>query len=181
MTRFPALLATVLVAATIPGATVSAQRTSGTAVRAARVPVRGVPTRVLPGTSDAAFATIQGNSLTATNGPLPNAIVRLRDVRYGRMVESQITDHAGLFAFSRVDPGNYIVELLEAEQRVVATSDLVSVNAGDSASTLVRLPLRLSATGRLGAASSQLLGVLSAAAASGVLAVKPTGEDISPR
>jgi hypothetical protein len=164
------------------GTVLSAQRPADNAARATRVPIRAVAPKVLPGTTDRAFATIQGNALDATNGALPNSMVRLRDVRYGRVEDTQITDSSGLFTFRNVEPGSYIVELIEAQQRVLATSDLVSVNAADSASTIVKLPLRIQLMGgRLGSATSQVLAVLSAAATSGVLAVRPTGEDVSPR
>src|SRR5689334_19965968 len=63
---------------------------------------------------------ISGNALTATNAPLSGAAVRLRDARYGRILDSQTTDAAGVFEFKPVDPGSYVVELLGNDQRVAA-------------------------------------------------------------
>src|SRR5207248_1946621 len=40
---------------------------------------------------------IQGNALSSTNGQLSHVIVRLRDARYGRIVETQLTDDSGMF------------------------------------------------------------------------------------
>src|SRR5262245_40064426 len=50
-----------------------------------------------------AFSTIQGNALNSLNAALPSSPVRLRDARYGRIVGTQMTDHAGLFSFGSVD------------------------------------------------------------------------------
>src|SRR5215510_2058536 len=75
-------------------------------------PVRAAVPPVLPGTRLAVFSTIQGNALDAANGALPNAPVRLRDARSGRVAAAQVTDTAGVFSFGPIDPGLYIIELL---------------------------------------------------------------------
>src|SRR5687767_8231015 len=72
-------------------------------------PWRAATPPVLPGTTERAFATIQGNALDSADNALPNGIVRLRDVRFGRIVDLQVTDQSGLFAFRTVDPGSYVV------------------------------------------------------------------------
>jgi hypothetical protein len=149
---------------------------------------RGVTPNILPGTQESAFTTIQGNALSSTNGQLANSIVRLRDARLGRIVDSQVTDRSGLFAFRAVDPGNYVVELVGNDQTVLAASQVLSVNAGDAVSAVVRLPFRIPPfAGLLGHSVPQAATVSSAAAASGVLAedVATTSSqplvDISPR
>ena len=60
---------------------------------------------LIPGTRSNVFTTIQGNALNSTNGVLSDTVVRLRDIRFGRVVEVTTTDKAGLFAFRAVDPG----------------------------------------------------------------------------
>src|SRR5262245_43131526 len=49
-----------------------------------------------PLSRDVLLGMIQGNALTATNGQVANAAVRLRNARYGGIVDSQLTDHSGL-------------------------------------------------------------------------------------
>jgi hypothetical protein len=145
---------------------------------------RGATPTILPGTSESAFTTIQGNALSSTNGQLANALVRLRDARYGRIVDTQVTDRSGLFAFRALDPGNYVVELLGNDQSVLAASEVLSVNAGDSVSAVVRLPFRIPPfAALLGHSGPQAAAIAAAAAASGVLAedVVSTGQDISPQ
>src|SRR5215469_15409240 len=94
--------------------------------------------------TEAFSTTIQGNALTSTNGQLTQTFVRLRDARYGRIMDTVMTDKSGLFAFHAVDPGNYIVEIMSADQTsVLAASQMLSVNAGDVVSAVVKLPFRL--------------------------------------
>jgi hypothetical protein len=155
---------------------------------AARATVRrgGVP-NILPGTDESAFTLIQGNALNSTNGQLANSLVRLRDARLGRIVDTQVTDHSGLFAFRGVDPGNYVVELVGNDQTVLAASQMLSVDAGEAVSAVVRLPFRVPPfSGLLGRTAAQAATVAAAATASGVLAENvvrtPSAvTDISPR
>jgi hypothetical protein len=137
---------------------------------------------VLSGTQATAFATIQGNALSATNAALPESLVRLRDARHGRIVETQRADRSGLFAFRAVDPGSYVVELLSNDQRVLAASQVLHVNARETTSAVVRLPFRGAPLGGLlGHSTPQIATILSAAAASGVLATQVTADAVSPQ
>ena len=87
---------------------VSAQQPGGAAPAGAAVDRRSRDAgancrapKILPGTRPNVFSAIQGNALTSTNGALPDATVRLRDARAGQIIETQMTDQAGLFAFPR--------------------------------------------------------------------------------
>ena len=140
------------------------------------------PGRILAGTRTSTFATIQGNALNGANGPLADANVRLRDARFGRVSSSQLTDKAGLFAFGAVEPGSYVVELIDRSNVVLATSELLTVGAGDTASAIVKLPSRIQTFGTLFSHGiQQALAVTAAAAAAGVLAQSATGVDASAR
>src|SRR5690349_2147563 len=94
---------------------VSAQQPGAAPQRMARA-VRVDTPRLLPGTRPSVFGAIQGNALSSTNSILPNAPVRLRDARAGHILQTQITDQAGLFSFAGVEPGSYIVELMGQDQ-----------------------------------------------------------------
>src|SRR5262245_30353917 len=123
------IVATVVAAASLrsnaqqppPGSTASARTTTS-----ART-VRG-----LPGTRADAFAPIQGNALNSSDGALSDGVVRLRDARYGRVVDITRIDKSGTFAFRNVDPGSYIVELVGPDQTVLAASQVLDVNSGDA-------------------------------------------------
>jgi len=171
------IVATVVAAASLrsnaqqppPGSTASARPTART--------VRG-----LPGTRADAFATIQGSALNSSDGALSDGVVRLRDARYGRVVDTTRIDKSGTFAFRHVDPGSYIVELVGPDQTVLAASQVLDVNSGDAVAATVKLPYRVPPAGGVGGhAVASALVVTAAAAASGVLATAVAGEDASPR
>jgi hypothetical protein len=175
--RLAAILLTVLMAGPAAG-----QPPQGSPASAVSVP-RGAGVNVM--------TLIQGNAFTSTNAPLADTLVRLRNARTGRIVASTRTDRAGLFAFRPSDPGSYIVELVgpadpgnpgNNDQRVLAASEILNVDAGDAASVIVRLPFRLQPyAGVLGHTVASALLVTATAAAAGVLASQVAGEPVSPR
>ena len=101
----------------------------------------------------------------------------------GRVVRSLRTDEFGLFAFRTVDPGSYIVELLDTDDtKVLAASTLIHVNAGEVGAAVVREPILLQSIEPLvGFAGAHANAVASAAAANGILSSEVTGDDVSPR
>lgn len=129
-----------------------------------------------------ALGTIQGNALNSTNGQLPNMAVRLRDARFGRIIDTQLTDQSGLFTFKALDPGSYIVEMMSADQSVLAASQVLNINAGEAASAVVKLPFRIPPfAGVLGNTTpSTAAAVTAEAAASSVLAVTTVGDPTCP-
>jgi hypothetical protein len=124
---------------------------------------------------------IQGNAVTSANGPLPGTIVRLRDARFGRVIETQRTDKSGTFAFKVVDPGTYIVELLGQDQKVLAASQILNVNAGEAVSAIVRLPVHMTPfAGLLNSSIAPAAAMMATqAVATGITAVVPTAP-VSP-
>jgi hypothetical protein len=160
-----------------------ARPSAATAKAPARTIIQHGPTpTVLPGTSESAFTTIQGNALDSMSGSLPNAAVRLRDARLGGIVDTQLTDGSGLFAFRAVDPGSYVVELMGNDQSILAASQVLDVDAGQAVSAIVRLPFRIPPfAGLLGHSAAQAATITSAAAAAGVLATSVTGSAASPQ
>jgi hypothetical protein len=147
----------------------------------AQSPSRITKPTVLPGTPASAFATIHCQALTATNQPLANVSLRVRDARLGRIITTQKTDAEGRVGFDQMDPGSYIIELIGDDQTIRATSQLLHVNAGEVIATVVRLPSRLAVfAGLLSHSAPQAAAIAAAAAAAGVLAVQSTN-DVSPR
>ena len=132
---------------------------------------------MLPGTPSGVLATVQGNALSATNGPMPNTLMRLRDARFGRIVDTQVTDKSGTFAFKVLDPGSYVVEMLANDQKtLLAASQILHVNAGDALSAVVRLPMHIPPfAGLLGSNIAPTAALIaSQATATGIAAVVPT-------
>jgi hypothetical protein len=155
------------------------QAANSTAARAAaRSPV---PRVALAQARKDSLASIQGNALDSANRQLNNVMVRLRDARFGHIVDTQLTDKSGLFAFKSLEPGSYIVELMSNDQTILAASQLLSVNAGEVVSAVVKLPFRISPfSGLVGSTTmAAAAAVTAAAAASGIATVVKTNP-ISP-
>jgi hypothetical protein len=143
----------------------------------AQGPAAGPKTiRVVAGRGPRAnLSTIQGNALNSSNGPLPSGTVRLRDARFGGIVDQQVTDRSGFFAFTAVDPGNYVVEIVGPDKTILAASQIVNVNAGETASAVVKLPFKISPFANvLGHTVQSALAVTAAAASSAVLTAAVT-------
>ena len=124
-----------------------------------------------------AVGTIQGNALNSMNGQLAHATVRLRDTRFGRIVGTQVTDQSGIFTFQNVDPGSYVVEMTGNDDSVLASSDLLNINAGEAVSTLVKLPFRVPPFAQIigGPTLNSASAIVTMAAASGLVAVTAVG------
>ena len=139
--------------------------------------------KLLPGTKPGVLSTIAGKAMTSTNAPMGSTLIRLRDVRFGRVVATTITDKAGQFEFKGVDVGSYIVEMMTPSSDVVLASLRYCQRRtpGEILSTLLRMPLASPALGSLlsGSAPSALSAaqaVTAAAASSNTPAATPAGE-----
>jgi hypothetical protein len=138
--------------------------------------------KLLPGTQTNVLTTIQGTASDANGKASPSTFVRLRDARFGAVVDSQITDQAGRFTFSGVEPGNYVVEMMASDRKTpLATSQILSVNAGEAVLALVKAPLRvLPFAGLLNSSIAPSAAMMATqAAATGIAAVVPTAP-VSP-
>jgi len=141
------------------------------------VVARTSTTRLVASTPTSLVGTIQGSALTSTNGHLANAIVRLRDARFGKILGNQVTDKLGLFEFDGLEPGTYIVEMMGQDQSVLASSQLLSVNAGEAVSAVVKLPFRVPPySSVLSSSKAALFALATQAATSAILAVAPVGD-----
>ena len=106
-------------------------------------PNSSASTKLLPGTRTGVLSTIEGKAMNAVNTPMSGATVRLRDARAGRIVNTTTTDKLGAFVFREIDPGTYVVELMN-NNAVIASSPLLNVGTGDAVSALVRVPFTAS-------------------------------------
>ncbi len=159
--------------------TVSALAIAATSL-SAQSPAAAAASRLLHGTRAGVLASIQGNAVSSTNGSLTDTLVRLRDARFGRIIDTVMTDKQGMFVFRGVDPGNYVVEVMSpVNQAVLASSPVLNVSTGEAVSALVKLPFRIPPiAGLLGntgqttasAVSSAAQAVTAAAAASNTVA-----------
>jgi hypothetical protein len=129
-----------------------------------------LPTLLAPRPS--ALSTIAAKAEDAAGVSLPNALVRVRDARYGRIVATLVTNRTGSAAFEGLDPGMYVVEIINATRQVLAASSLTAVNAGETEEVVVKPP-----TGLVPA----LVSVLPQVVIQSIPAVVPVGDPVSER
>lgn len=171
MSRLLSVILAMTAASTLP---LAAQQQGSNAVST-------VPKVAVAGVKRYALTTIQGNALDSTNGQMRNVVVRLRDVRFGRIVDTQLTDKSGLFAFKAIDSGTYIVEIVANDQSILAASQLFTVNAGEAVSVVVKLPLRAPPlAGLIGATTRSPAAVIAIQAAASVIAAMVPTSPVSP-
>lgn len=91
----------------------------------------------IPQTVDAARAKLQAQagqiSGTATDQagkPVANATVRLRNADTGELAGTTTASAGGAFSFAGLNPGKYIVEILDAAGAIIGTSVAIGVTAG---------------------------------------------------
>ena len=145
-----------------------------------------VPTTVSPtvrrslgnAAADDNAAVIAGQVLNSDRTPLAFARVRLRNLDSGAIIEKTSADHLGEFSFLVVSRGNYVAELFDDTDRVIAAGEALTVEAGQTVGTLILLLVRLpSFAGLFGNSAA---AIVSAAAGAGITAVTTTGQPLSP-
>ncbi len=125
-------------------------------------------------------ASIAGIAKSSSGQPIANATVRLRSLTSGRPSVSTPSGPTGQFNFAGLDPGNYVVEIVNEAGQIVGVSSPISVVAG-SAVTGVTVTAgavaiaAVPAAAAIGAASASGIGpaalVVTVASAAGVAGV----------
>ena len=119
-------------------------------------------------------ASISGTVVTQAGRPLPNTTVQARNLMTGRIAGSAVTAQNGQFSIAKLDPGNYVLEVVDGGQ-VVGTSPFISVPAGTTATTTVTVTSGPGATSPL--MSTAAKSVIAAAVAAGVAGVVVAADD----
>ena len=134
-------------------------------------------------------ATVSGNALRTDFKPLPGSTVRLRQFdSNGAVVGSVTSGPSGEFAFSGVHPGNYLIELVDFNGKLVGMAPpFVVAGEGPVAVSVIASGLGVTAASAAGGGFSLFglgpttsLAVLGAAGAAAVTAVVATQSDASP-
>jgi hypothetical protein len=102
----------------------------------------------LPSAPAARETMIVGLVIDVSHVPVPGAMVRLRDIVSGAVVqESQANDH-GEYRFLVAEPGTYVVEMVLANGHVAALSNAAALERFQTRETLVQLPGRWNSVDR---------------------------------
>jgi hypothetical protein len=130
-------------------------------------------------------AHITGRVMTPGGNPMANTMVRARNLLDGQIGASTSTASAGQFAVN-VNPGSYLLEVVDAGGQIVGTSSFISAAAG----TTVTAATVTASTGVLGAVtttaglvstlgSTAARSVTYAAAAAGVAGIVTPAEMVT--
>lgn len=91
---------------------------------------------------------IQGVARDAQQQTLANHTVQVRNVQTGQLAGTGTTNAAGQFTFAGLDPGSYVVEVVNDDGDIVGTTVPIVVAAG----TMATVTVTASAAGALAAA-----------------------------
>jgi hypothetical protein len=123
--------------------------------------------------------SITGYAWTANQQPVPNAVVRVRNVLTGLVESSSKADAAGRFVIEGIEGGNYVIELIDEAGRIIAVGETFSAFPGDAIVTFVRLAERLP-VGLGNVFANAAMTAISSAASVGITAVAPVEETAIP-
>ena len=127
---------------------------------------------VLTSVAQAELASVGGTATSSTGETLVNATVQLRDLETGTVTSTTTSSSTGAFSFGAVNPGNYVVEVLNAAGQVVGTSAPVSVAAGAALTGVtVTATAAAVAASAVAAGAGTIVAVTTAAAAAGIVGV----------
>jgi hypothetical protein len=118
---------------------------------------------------------VTGTAWHRDNTPVAHALLRLRDVTAGRIVNRTQADAAGRFTFGLIPSGNYIVELVDERDRILGVGQMFSMGPGETVATFIRLGTQVPWYN--GFFSNAAAAALAAAASLGLTAV---GDGIQP-
>jgi hypothetical protein len=81
--------------------------------------------------------SISGGVVTPTGQPVVNAKVQARNLLTGRIDGWGSTTASGRFLVAGLNPGNYVLEVVDATGQIVGTSPFILVTAGQTVATTV--------------------------------------------
>jgi hypothetical protein len=114
---------------------------------------------------------IHGTAVDRDAAPLPNATVRLRNLASQQIEKTSTANQLGEFTFIVKPEIPYVVEIADQTGQILAIGNVVTAQAGEVASAVVTVPVRLPAAvaGLMGNTAGS---VLSAASGAGITALK---------
>lgn len=131
--------------------------------------------------------TISGVAKDALGESLPNVKVRIRNANTGEIVAELRSASDGSFSVTGLQPGNYVVEVLDSHDKLIGLVPSVAVSSGSTATVAITAAVAGAAASAgaggvslFGLGTAATVGVLGAAAVGGFVAVKAVTNDASP-
>lgn len=145
--------------------------------------VLAVPGQVLAVQAPPNTGLISGTAHSQAGQTMVNTTVRLRNVATGQISGTTTSSSSGAFSFTGLNPGQYVVEVVNSAGQVIGTSSTVTLAAGAMAATGVGVTTAAAAAAAAAAGGSffgTALGITTLAAIGGgiagvtVAATRPT-------
>jgi hypothetical protein len=115
-------------------------------------------------------ASVSGTARNTAGRPVPNTTVRLRDVTTNRSLGTTASNAAGQFSFGGLEPGSYVVEVVNSTGQIIGTSTIIAVDAGATiAGVIVTVSLATITSAGHGLGTAAI--ILMAAGGAGVAAI----------
>ena len=151
-----------------------------TPLHAAQATAATRPRPVSTAEQNSAPIAIKGTVVTAAGQPLPNAVIRARNLLTGRIAGTTSTTGSGQFALAGLDAGRYVLEAVDAGGQIVGTSSFIFAAPGTTvAATVTATSGAMSAantvTGSAATLTTAAQSVKYAAVAAGVAGVVAPG------
>lgn len=108
-----------------------------------------------------------GVAQSADRAPLSNFRVQVRNANTGELAGSTTSNQAGQFSFTSLQPGSYVVEIVDANGKVVGLSASLPVAAGSTVTVTVGATAAGALAAGGGGLSLQGLGPLASVAVAG--------------
>jgi len=124
-------------------------------------------------------ASISGTVVTQAGQPLPNVTVQARNLMTGRIGGQAVTASNGQFSIAGLDPGSYVLEVVE-EGQIVGTSAFISAPAGTNPVTTVTVMSGSRAAAPLSSTAARSVIVAAVAAGVSGIVVAANVETASP-
>jgi hypothetical protein len=132
-------------------------------------------------------SNLTGTAYTTTLRPLSKVEVQVRNLQTGMRVNSIFSGENGEFAFKGLEPGTYIIEVVDRSGRVLGMSAPFTLAAASTGNvSVVAVAQGMVSAGEragfslLGLGPTTSLAVVGAASAAAVTAVVSTRQDASP-
>jgi hypothetical protein len=123
-----------------------------------------------------ATGQIGGTASSAQGQPLANYTIQLRNVQTGQLVGTTTSNATGAFSFTSLNPGNFVIEIVNSSGTIIGTSASVTLAAGAVVSGVA---VAGSALGALGAAGAAAAGGAFFASTAGIVVITAVGAGVA--
>ena len=115
-----------------------------------------------PVTKAARQGMIRGTAVDVKSQPIPNATVRLRNLKTNKVEQQAVANQTGESSFVAQAQLRYVVEVVDQAGRVIAVSDVITAEVGAVAHAVVSVPAAVPAlAGVLGETAGALVSSVS--------------------